>query len=206
MARDRSPIVKQSRREGFALHVKAHKVMVKKTGTPGMHSQGNRRSKPSTYSLQLREKQKVRRLYGLLEKQFARTMKQASRSKGQSGQVLLQLLERRLDNVVYRAGWATSRRAARQLVNHRHFMLNGNRVDIPSLLVKEGDVITIREANSKNQYFTKLPDVIKETNMPQLSWLKVDPTKKTITITGQPQRAEADAEINEQLIVEYYSR
>lgn len=206
MARDRSAIVKQSRREGFALHVKAHKVMAKKTGIPGMHGQNMRRGKPSTYSLQLREKQKVRRLYGLLEKQFARTMKEASRSKGQSGQVLLQLLEQRLDNVVYRAGWSVSRRGARQLVNHGHFLLNGSRVDIPSLRVKVGDVITIRESNSKNLYFAKLSDVIKDTNMPQLSWLKSDPGKKTITITGLPQRAEADAEINEQLIVEYYSR
>ncbi len=206
MGRDRSPIVKQSRREGFALHIKAHKVMVKKTGMPGIHSQGGRRGKPSTYSLQLREKQKVRRLYGLLEKQFAKTMKEASRTKGQSGQVLLQLLEQRLDNVVYRAGWATSRRASRQLVNHGHLILNGHRVDIPSLRVKIGDVITIREANSKNLYFSKLSDIIKDTNMPQLSWLKSDPGKKSITITGLPQRAEADPEINEQLIVEYYSR
>jgi len=206
MARDRSPIVKQSRREGFALHIKAHKVMAKKVGMPGVHPQGGRRNKPSTYSLQLREKQKVRRLYGLLEKQFARTMKEASRSRGQSGQVLLELLERRLDNVVYRAGWATSRRAARQLVNHGHFILNGGRVDIPSLRVKTGDVITIREANAKNLYFAKLSDIVKDTNMPQLSWLKSDPSKKTITVTGQPQRTEADLEIKEQLIVEYYSR
>lgn len=206
MARDTSPIVKQSRREGFALHVKAHKVMVKKTGIPGMHGQNSRRSKPSNYSVQLREKQKVRRLYGLLEKQFARTMKEASRSKGQSGQVLLQLLERRLDNVVYRAGWANSRRGARQLVNHGHLMLNGKRVDVPSMRVKEGDVITVRESNSKNQYFSKLSDIAKDTNMPQLSWLKSDVPKKTITITGLPQRTEADPEINEQLIVEYYSR
>lgn len=206
MARDRSPIVKQSRREGFALHVKAHKVMVKKTGAPGMHAQGGRRNKPSTYSLQLREKQKVRRLYGLLEKQFAKVMKEASRSKGQSGQVLIQLLERRLDNVVYRAGWATSRRGARQLVAHGHLILNGKRVNIPSIRVKEGDIVTVREANAKNQYFSKLSDVIKDTNMPQLSWLKSDPSKKTITITGLPQRQEADQEIKEQLIVEYYSR
>lgn len=206
MARDRSSIVKQSRREGYALHVKAHKVMVKKTGTPGMHGQNSRRGKPSTFSVQLREKQKVRRLYGLLEKQFAKLMKEASRSKGQSGQVLLQLLELRLDNVVYRAGWAVSRRAARQLVGHGHLLLNGSRVDIPSLRVKQGDVITVRESNAKNQYFTKLSDIAKDTNMPQLSWLKSDPSKKTITITGLPQRAEADPEINEQLIVEFYSR
>jgi len=206
MARDRSPIGKQSRREGYALHVKAHKIMVKKTGIPGVHGQSNRRSKPSMYATQLREKQKVRRLYGLLEKQFAKTMKEASRSKGQSGQVLLQLLERRLDNVIYRAGWAVSRRAARQLVNHGHFMVNGTRVNIPSQRVKAGDEITVRSANAKNQYFASLGDVVKDTNAPQLSWLKSDPKNMKITITGLPQRDEADQEINEQLIVEYYSR
>lgn len=206
MARDRSPIVKQSRREGVALHVKAHKVMVKKTGIPGMHAQGGRRNKPSMYSLQLREKQKVRRLYGLLEKQFANTMKEASRTKGQSGQVLLQLLERRLDNLVYRAGWAVSRRGARQLVSHGHLMVNGTRVDIPSLRVKPGDEITVRPGSAKSQYFAKLSDIVKDTNQPTRSWMKSDPKKMTITVTGLPQREEAEQDINEQLIVEYYSR
>lgn len=206
MARDRSPIVKQSRREGFALHVKAHKIMVKKTGIPGMHGQNSRRSKPSLFATQLREKQKVRRLYGLLEKQFAKVMKEASRTRGQSGQVLLQLLERRLDNLVYRAGWAVSRRASRQLVSHGHMMLNGKRVDIPSQLVKEGDIITVRPASTKSQYFAKLGDIVKETNQPSLSWLKSDAKKMQITVTGLPKREEADPDINEQLIVEYYSR
>ena len=120
MARDTSPIVKQSRREGFALHPKAFKVMAKKTGIPGMHA-GGRPGKSSLYLTQLREKQKVRRTYGLLEKQFARLMVEAERMSGKGtlpGEVLLQLLERRLDNVIYRAGFATSRRAARQLVGH----------------------------------------------------------------------------------------
>ncbi len=206
MARDRSPIVKQSRREGYALHPKAHKIMAKKAGIPGVHAQGGRRNKPSMYSIQLREKQKVRRLYGLLEKQFANTMKEASRTKGKSGEVLLELLERRLDNVVYRAGWAVSRRAARQLVSHGHFMVNGTRVDIPSLRVKEGDVITLRPASSKTQYFINFEDVLKETNQALLSWLKSDPKKFVITVTGKPTRKEADPDINEQLIVEYYSR
>ena len=205
MARDRSPIVKQSRREGVALHPKAHKIMAKKTGIPGVHANG-RRGKASMYAQQLREKQKVRRLYGLLEKQFARLMKEASRTKGQSGQVLLQLLERRLDNTVYRAGWATSRRAARQLVGHGHFMVNGTRVDIPSLRVREGDVITVRPASIKNHHFTNLEEVIKNSVQGSLSWLKADPKKLTITITGLPQREEAEADIKEQLIVEYYSR
>lgn len=205
MARDRSPIVKQSRREGYALHPKAHKIMVKKTGIPGVHAHG-RQGKQSMYAQQLREKQKVRRLYGLLEKQFANLMKEASRTKGQSGQVLLQLLERRLDNVVYRTGWAVSRRAARQLVSHGHMMLNGKRVDVPSIRVKEGDVITVRPSSTKTQYFANLDDILKDTNQPAFSWLKSDPKKMTISITGLPKREEAEADINEQLIVEYYSR
>lgn len=205
MARDRSPIVKQSRREGYALHPKAHKIMAKKTGIPGVHAHG-RQTKPSMYSIQLREKQKVRRLYGLLEKQFSKLMKEAGRTKGQSGQVLLQLLERRLDNVIYRAGWAVSRRAARQLTGHGHLMVNGVRVDIPSIRVKAGDVITVRPKSVKNEYFAKLDDVLKETNQATLSWLKSDPKKLTITVTGLPKREEADPDINEQLIVEYYSR
>jgi len=205
MARDRSPIVKQSRREGYALHPKAHKIMAKKTGIPGMHAHG-RQGKQSMYAQQLREKQKVRRTYGLLEKQFANLMKEASRTKGQSGQVLLQLLERRLDNVIYRAGWAVSRRASRQLVSHGQLMVNGTRVDIPSLRVKESDVITVRPSAAKNLYFSKLDDVMKDTNQPTFSWLKSDHKKMIITVTGLPKREEAEADINEQLIVEYYSR
>lgn len=205
MARDRSPIVKQSRREGYALHPKAHKIMVKKSGIPGQHSH-SRQSKPSLYSVQLREKQKVRRIYGLLERQFSKLMKEASRSRGQSGQVLLQFLEQRLDNVVYRAGFAVSRRAARQLVGHGHFMLNGRRVDIPSIRVKSGDQIVVRPSSDKNQYFVNFDKVIEQSTSPSLSWLKSDPKKKTITITGLPTRDEAEPEINEQLIVEYYSR
>lgn len=205
MARDRSPIVKQSRREGYALHPKAHKIMAKKTGIPGVHAHG-RQGKQSMYAQQLREKQKVRRLYGLLEKQFAKLMKEASRTTGQSGRVLLQLLERRLDNVVYRAGWAVSRRASRQLVSHGHMMVNGTRVDVPSLRVKEGDVITVRPSSAKTQYFAHLDDILKDTNQSVLSWMKSDPKKMTITVTGLPKREEAEADINEQLIVEYYSR
>jgi len=205
MARDRAPIVKQSRREGYALHPKAHKFLAKRTGIPGEHAHG-RQGKQSLYAIQLREKQKVRRLYGLLEKQFAKLMVEASRSKGQSGQLLLQLLERRMDNAVYRAGFATSRRAARQLVSHGHFTLNGRRVDIPSIRVNASDIITVRPKSTKTQYFTKIEDIVKETNQPQLSWLKSNPKKLTIEITGTPKREEAEPEINEQLIVEYYSR
>ncbi len=205
MARDTSPIVKQSRREGYALHPKAHKIMVKKTGIPGQHAHG-RQGKPSLYLTQLREKQKVRRTYGLLEKQFARLMSEASRRPGLSGENLLQLLELRLDNAVYRAGFATSRRAARQLVGHGHFLLNGRRVDIPSIRVKAGDEITVRPKSTKSGYFTSIDDVVGNTSQGPLSWLKSDVKKLKIEVTGMPKREEAEADINEQLIVEYYSR
>ena len=205
MARDRSPIVKQSRREGYALHPKAHKVMARKSGIPGEHAHG-RQSKPSMYQTQLREKQKVRRLYGLLEKQFAKLMNEATRRPGLAGENLLELLERRLDNTVYRAGLATSRRGARQLVSHGHFMLNGRRVDIPSIRVKAGDVITVRPKSTKSGYFSNIDDVHGNTVQGPLSWLKSDVKKLQIQVTGNPTRDEAEPEINEQLIVEYYSR
>jgi small subunit ribosomal protein S4 len=206
MARDTSPIVKQSRREGYALHPKAHKIMAKKSGIPGQHAHG-RQGKQSLYATQLREKQKVRRTYGLLEKQFARLMNEASRRKeGLAGENLLQLLELRLDNAVYRAGFATSRRAARQLVGHGHFMLNDRRVDIPSIRVKAGDVIIVRPKSTKSGYFSLLDDVMKDSVQSPLSWLKTDAKKMKIEITGLPKREEAEADINEQLIVEYYSR
>lgn len=205
MARDTSPIVKQSRREGYALHPKAHKVMAKKTGIPGQHANG-RQNKPSLYLTQLREKQKVRRTYGLLEKQFAKLMNEAVRSEGMAGENLLQMLEQRMDNAVYRAGFATSRRAARQLVGHGHFMLNDRRVDIPSIRLKAGDILTVRPKSTKSGYFSQLDEVVKNASAVSLSWLKSDPKKMTITITGAPKREEAEADINEQLIVEYYSR
>lgn len=205
MARDTSPIVKQSRREGYALHPKAAKIMARKTGIPGQHAHG-RQGKPSLYQTQLREKQKVRRLYGLLEKQFVRVMNDANRMSGLAGENLLQLLERRLDNAVYRAGFATSRRAARQLVGHGHFELNGRRVDIPSIRLKAGDVIVVRAKSQKSGYFTQLNDVLGTSIQGPLSWLKADPKKMKIEITGTPLRNEAEVDINEQLIVEYYSR
>ena len=205
MARDTSPIVKQSRREGYALHPKAHKVMAKKTGIPGQHANG-RQGKPSLYLTQLREKQKVRRTYGLLEKQFARLMNEATRQDGLTGVNLLRMLEQRMDNAVYRAGFATSRRAARQLVGHGHFMLNGRRVDIPSIRLKAGDELVVRTKSTKSGYFTLLDDVFKTSSVPTLSWLKSDPKKMTISITSAPTREEAEPDINEQLIVEYYSR
>ncbi len=207
MARDRQSVVKMSRREGYALHPKAHKALVKRTAKPGQNANGRgmRGGKTSQYALQLREKQKVKRLYGLLEKQFSNLMKEADRREGQSGQNLLQLLEQRADNAVYRAGFAPSRRAARQLVTHGHFTLNDVRVDIPSIRLKPGDKLALRDHSTKTEYFKHLDD-----NSPAPSeipgWIKVDRKKVTLSITGLPSRDDAEPDINEQLIVEYYSR
>ncbi len=207
MARDTHSIVKMSRRESYALHPKAHKALVKRPTIPGQHgnSRGGMRNKPSQYSLQLREKQKVKRLYGLLEKQFSNLMKEANRKQGQSGQILLQLLEQRLDNAVYRAGFAPSRRAARQLVTHGHFMLNGVRVDIPSIRVKVGDELVVREHSKASEYFKKLDDTSPAPSTTP-EWLKVDRKKVTVKVNALPAREDAEPDINEQLIVEYYSR
>ena len=205
MARDKSPIVKQSRREGFALAPKAHKIMAKKSGIPGQHGDMRVRG-GSLYLTQLREKQKVRRLYGLLEKQFAKLMKEAQKAEGLSGQNLLEFLERRADNVVFRAGFAITRRQARQLVSHGHFLLNGRRIDIPSIRLKAGDVLEVREKSVKSEYFKNLENTVAASGAQPLSWLKTDAKKMRIEITGTPKREEAEAGINEQLIVEYYSR
>ena len=205
MARDTQSIVKMSRREGYALHPKAHKALIKRTAKPGGEHGRGMRPKTSQYLLQLREKQKVKRLYGLLERQFSNLMKEANRSMGQSGVILLQLLEQRMDNAVYRAGFAPSRRAARQLVTHGHFMLNERRVDIPSIRMRAGDVIALRPHSQASQYFTKLDDVSPApTSIP--GWLKVDRKKIGLEIVGTPTRDDAETDINEQLIVEYYSR
>lgn len=205
MARDTRSIVKMSRREGYALHPKAHKALVKRTGPPGKQGGRYQRNKASQYSLQLREKQKVKRLYGLLEKQFSNLMKEADRAQGRSGVILLELLERRADNAVYRAGLAPSRRAARQLVTHGHFMLNGRRVDIPSIRLKAGDTLTVRDHSKNTEYFKKLDDVSPAPSETP-GWMKVNRKKFEIVISGVPTREEAEPDINEQLIVEYYSR
>lgn len=205
MARDKSPIVKQSRREGFALAPKAHKIMAKKSGIPGQHGDMRVRG-GSLYLTQLREKQKVRRLYGLLEKQFAKLMKEAQKAEGLTGEILLEFLERRADNVVFRAGFASTRRQARQLVSHGHFILNGRRVDIPSIRLKAGDKLEVRAKSQKSEYFKNLDNIVAASGVTPLSWMKSDAKKMTIEITGKPKREEAEAGINEQLIVEYYSR
>ena len=205
MARDKSPIVKQSRREGFALAPKAHKIMAKKSGIPGQHGDMRVRG-GSLYLTQLREKQKVRRLYGLLEKQFAKLMKEAQKAEGLTGEILLEYLERRADNVVFRAGFASTRRQARQLVSHGHFTLNGRRIDIPSIRLKAGDKLKVRAKSQKSEYFKNLDNIVAASGVTPLSWMKSDAKKMTIEITGKPKREEAEAGINEQLIVEYYSR
>lgn len=205
MARDTQSIVKMSRREGYALHPKAHKALVKRSTPPGQAANARMRQKTSQYSLQLREKQKVKRLYGLLEKQFSNLMKEATRKQGQSGENLLQFLEQRADNAVYRAGFASSRRAARQLVTHGHFMLNGTRIDIPSIRLKAGDTLTLRPHSVSNAYFKQLDDVSPAPSETP-AWLKVDRKKVSVAVTGAPVRTDAEPDINEQLIVEYYSR
>ncbi|MBI2592499.1 30S ribosomal protein S4 [Candidatus Saccharibacteria bacterium] len=204
MARDLESIVKRSRREEYALHPKAHKALVKRSGRPGQQT-GGRRSKASQYSLQLREKQKVKRLYGLLERQFSKLMSDAARTRGQSGSTLLQFLERRLDNVIYRAGFAVSRRAARQLVTHGHFMLNGRRTDVPSIRVAVGDVIILRDHGKTTEYFKQI-DTLSPAPAAIPAWLSVNRRKFEVKVKGLPTRDDAEPDIKEQLIVEYYSR
>ncbi|MFI5240233.1 MAG: 30S ribosomal protein S4 [Candidatus Saccharimonadia bacterium] len=205
MARDLTPIVKRSRREKVALHPKAVKGMVRHPYGPGEHGQTGGRNKLSQYAVQLREKQKVKRMYGLLEKQFARVVAQADRRSGVTGENMLQILELRLDNAIYRLGMATSRQSARQLVTHGHLMLNGKRVDIPSIMLKPGDEISVRPKSAKNSYFQNLAEILKS-NQSNIRWLSFNATKMTAKVTGLPAREDIDADIEEQLIIEFYSR
>lgn len=204
MARNLTPIAKLSRREGVELHPKAIKIMAKRAYGPGQHGQ-SRRSKPSDYSLQLREKQKVKRMYGILERQFRNYVHEAERQAGVSGENLLSLLETRLDNAVYRLGLAPSRQSARQLVTHAHISLNGKKVDIPSIQVKPKDVITVKAGSQKNEYFKALAETL-QANTIATSWLSFDPKKMTAKVTGKPIREELPELVEEQLIIEYYSR
>lgn len=203
MARDTSPIGKQSRREGVALHPKAHKLLVKKGYVPGQHGNG-RRSRLSEYGEQLREKQKIRRTYGVLEKQFRRIVKESLKSKGQTGETILKFLELRADNVVYRAGFANSRRAARQLVNHGHFTLGGKKMDIPSARLKEGDELEVSTKAKSNVYFKSL--LAEPTAGSPPKWLKVDAKNLKVTVITVPVREDIPEEFNEQAVVEFYSR
>lgn len=205
MARDLMPIVKRSRREKVALHPKAIKALTKRNYGPGEHGQSSMRAKLSQYAVQLREKQKVKRMYGLLEKQFRRLVAEAERKQGITGDILLQLLEQRLDNAVYRLNWAPSRQSARQLVTHGHILLNGNRVDIPSIQLKPGDELSLRQKSATNAYFNQLSTSLKD-NQPSIPWLSLNASKMTAKVTGAPQRAEIAEDIKEQLIIEFYSR
>jgi len=205
MARDLMPITKRSRREKIALHPKAIKIMARKSYGPGEHGQANTRSKPSQYAIQLREKQKVKRIYGLLEKQFVRLSSEAVRKSDVTGDVILQLLEQRFDNAVYRVGLAPSRQAARQLVTHGHFLLNNRRVDIPSIRLKPGDEFIVRPKSQKNVYFQALAPELKA-NQNKISWLSLDAKRLAVKVTGTPGPDDAEQDINVQLIIEFYSR
>jgi len=179
--------------------------MIKRNYIPGVHGLSRRRKKMSDYNLQLREKQKVKRIYGILEKQFRTYFEKADRREGVTGEALLQLLEMRFDNIVYRLGFASSRKQARQLVSHDHFCINGKKVNIPSYQIKPGELITLTKETSKNTGLVeKFKEQIKK-NQP-IGWLKIDPSKMCGQAISLPTREELDSEINEQLIVELYSK
>lgn len=203
MARNIGPIAKLSRREGVELHPKAVKALTRRNYVPGQHGQ-SRRSKPSDYAVQLREKQKVKRMYGVLEKQFRTYVSRAERMDGVSGENLLSLLERRLDNVCYRLGFAPSRQAARQMVSHAHITLNGKKVDIPSISVKPGDQVAIKPSSQKKPLFSGLQESLAQGT--PASWLTLDTKKLSAKVTSLPLRSELDQDIQEQLIIEFYSR
>jgi small subunit ribosomal protein S4 len=170
---------------------------------PGQHGQ-RRARKISEYGLQLREKQKLRRIYGVLERQFRKTYGEAERLGGATGDTLLQLLERRLDNVIFRLGFADSRPQARQLVRHGHFIVNGRKTDIPSFVTKPGDVITVREGSRKREYFQTVNQQLSRRSV--APWLSLDIRNLTARVVGLPEADQVDAKVNSQLIVEYYSR
>ena len=209
MARYKGPDCKLCRREGQKLFLKGIKCNSNKCPfetkgyAPGQHGR-TRRFKQSEYGVQLREKQKVRRIYGILETQFRNYFAKADRIKGITGENLLQLLESRLDNVVYRLGFAPSRKTARQLVRHRHFLVNDKPVDIPSYNVKAGDVIKVRDKSKKLTVVHTSLRKIKDDR--QYSWLELDKAKLVGTFVNIPDRADIPGMINESLIVELYSK
>ncbi len=196
------------RREGMKLYLKGEKCLTKKCPVerrptpPGQH--GQRRRKASEYSLHLREKQKARRIYGVLEGQFQRTFHEAQRRPGITGTNLMQLLELRLDNVVYRLGFATSRDEARQIVRHGHFTVNDRKTDIPSYLCRPGDRIAVSAIARKSEYFKTVADLIRQRSIPP--WLSLDAAELRGSVLSVPERADCDQNINDQLVVEYYSR
>jgi small subunit ribosomal protein S4 len=179
--------------------------MERRAYAPGEHGRySGRRTRESEYSLQLRGKQKAKRIYGVLERQFRRYFRDAQRRPGLTGLNLLQILESRLDNVVYRAGFTDSRSQARQLVNHSHFTLNGRKNDIASTILKPGDVVAVREGSTQTEYFKTLRQA-EEVRTPP-TWVEVDLNNLSCRMIRLPERAEIDGNLNEQLIVEFYSR
>lgn len=212
MARYRGPVCKLCRREGEKLFLKGERCFTPKCAferrgyPPGQHGRSAqfRRRRESDYNRQLRAKQKARRVYGILERQFRRYYEESLQRRGLTGLNLLQILESRLDNVVYRLGFADSRAQARMLVSHGHFMVNGRRTDVPSMLLSSGDQISVRDGSRKRTYFKDLSAVAEEKTTPE--WLNRDVKNLTGSVTRLPERAEIDGNLNEQLIVEFYSR
>ena len=210
MGRYLGPRCRLCRREGMKLFLKGERCYTDKCSferrsyPPGQHGQAQVRAKMSDYGIRLREKQKVKRMYGLSEKQFRRYFDEADRLKGLTGTNLLVLLERRLDNVVYRLGFASSRRQARQLVRHGHILVNGRKVNIPSFLVKVGDVIEVREKSRQNPFVKESLEGVARRGVPQ--WLELDPDGFKGVIQALPVREDITLPIQEQLIVEFYSR
>lgn len=212
MARYTGPVCKLCRREGEKLFLKGSRCLSPKCAVerrnypPGQHGKETsfRRSRSSDYSLQLREKQKARRIYHVLERQFRRYFSDALRRPGMTGANLLTILESRLDNAVYRLGFAESRAQARQLVQHGHFNVNGRRTNIPSYIVKPSDVVEVREGSRKRTYFKTLRDYAGEVAPPE--WLSRDLNTMSGSVVRLPERTDVEMNINEQLIVEYYSR
>ncbi|WP_027339516.1 30S ribosomal protein S4 [Halonatronum saccharophilum] len=209
MARYTGPSCRLCRQEGEKLFLKGERCYTDKCAIerrsygPGEQGRGRRR-KLSEFGLQLREKQKVRRIYGVMEKQFRLYFEKAERKPGITGENFLNLLESRLDNVVYRLGFATSRNEARQFVRHGHILVNGSRVDIPSYLVSEGDIISIKDSSTSMKRFKEVLEINENYNTP--SWLESNFEKKEGKVLTDPNREDIDIQINEQLIVEFYSK
>lgn len=212
MARYTGPVCRLCRREGEKLFLKGSRCLTPKcsverrTYPPGQHGRENqfRRGRASDYLLQLREKQKARRIYGVMERQFSRYFSRASQQSGLTGYNLLAILERRLDNVVYRMGLADSRPQARQLVQHGHFMINGRKTNIPSALLDPGDTIAVRPQSSRHTYFRDLRQNLDDRRAPR--WVSIDANSLSGSVLQIPSREDIDVSLNEQLIVEYYSR
>ena len=209
MARYAGPVCRLCRREGMKLFLKGERCYGEKCAIdrrnvpPGQHGKG-RRARLLGYGLQLREKQKVKRMYGVLERQFRRYFEAADRKKGVTGDMLLQLLERRLDNVVYRLGFATSRPQARQLVRHGHFTVNGRRADVPSFSVRAGDTVEVRTSSAKNATIVYAMEEVKGRGIPE--WLELNVETLTGRLTTAPTRDQLNLPVQEQLIVELYSK